>query len=734
MKTVLASSGSALAGIALFGVIVLGPSLTEQRAGAQQPAAQTKAKGAAKSQPAKSQPNDDAPLVFKTGARLVVADVTVKDSKGNTVNNLKRSDFAIYEDNSKQDLEVFEPQMLSMEPEPPPDLKLDDQLKLPEIPKTTITFEAPGKVQYHDKRLMVFFFDFSSMAVEDQLRSQEAALDFLNKKITKADEVAVMLYTSTINVLTDFTDDRDVLTDVIKGLPIGEATELAGLADTGSCQGEDTGAAFVADETEFNILNTDQKLAALENAAKMLANLPEKKVLIYMSGGVSKTGVDNQAQLEASVNALMKANVVMYPLDVRGLMADPPGGAASTAGSRGTGAFNGSSYNSQRASINDSQETLTTLAADTGGKAFLDSNDLALGIQLAQQAVSSYYILGYYTSNTKEDGKYRRITVKLTNGMSARLTYREGYYADKDWHRMNGEDKEQQLKEAISAGDPITDIPLALQADYFRIGPTSYFVPVSVRVPGSVVELAAKGNAATTQIDFLGQIQDETHNTVGNVRDFIKISLDSENKARAAKAIYQYDAGFTLEPGRYKMKFLVRENVTGKMGTFLYDFIVPDLSADTSGLKLSTVVLSNQRTAIKAAVGAAGPADKKDAAANPLIDGDQKTMPNLTKVFRRRQNMFVTFDVYDAKADPKDAQVRHVLVSMSLFNKAGAKAFEVGPLEMTQLAPTRPDTVPVKLQIPLKDLAPGEYRAQFNVVDTVGRKFAFPSTEVVITQ
>ena len=422
-----------------------------------------------------------------------------------------------------------------MEPEPPPELKLDDQLKLPETPNTTITFEAPGKVQYHDKRLMVFFFDFSSMAVTDQLRAQDAALEYLTKKITKDDEVAVMLYTSTINILTDFTDDRDVLTDVIKGMPIGEATELAGLADTGSCTGEDTGAAFVADETEFNILNTDQKLAALETAAKMLANLPEKKVLVYFSGGVSKTGVDNQAQLEASVNALMKANVVMYPLDVRGLMADPPGGAASTAASRGTGAFNGSSYNSQRSTINDSQETLTTLAADTGGKAFLDSNDLALGIQLAQQAVSSYYILGYYTSNTKEDGKYRNITVKLTNGMTAKLEFRPGYYADKDWHRMNGEDKEQQLKEAIAAGDPITDIPLALQVDYFRIGPTTYFVPVSVRVPGSVVELAAKGNAATTQIDFLGQIQDETHTTVGNVRDYIKISLDQENKERAAK-------------------------------------------------------------------------------------------------------------------------------------------------------------------------------------------------------
>src|SRR5580658_8226727 len=472
----------------LFGILLL-PSRAQQPAPAPKaaPAAQAKAQ-------AKAAPVAEEPLVFKTGSRLVVVDVTVKDKAGHTINGLKQSDFAITEDGQKQKVEVFEPQILTMEPEPPPELKLTDELKLPEAPTTTITFEAPGKVQYHDKRLLVLFFDFSSMAVSDQLRAQDAALEYLTKSITKDDVVSVMLYTSTVNILTDFTQDRDILTDVIQGMPIGEATELAGLADTGACTGEDTGAAFVADQTEFNILNTDQKLAALETVAKTLSNLPEKKVMVYISGGVSKTGIDNQAQMEASVNALLKANVVMYPLDARGLMADPPGGGAGTAGSRGTGAFNGSNYNSQRATVNDSQETLTTLAADTGGKAFLDSNDLALGIKLAQQSMSSYYIIGYYTGNTKEDGKFRKIKVSLPGNPSARLEHRRGYYADKDWHKMNGEDKEQQLKEAIAAGDPITDIPLALQVDYFRISPTTYFVPVSVRVPGSVVELAAKGS------------------------------------------------------------------------------------------------------------------------------------------------------------------------------------------------------------------------------------------------
>lgn len=669
---------------------------------------------------------------FKTNSSLVIVDVTVKDKAGNAIEGLKKEDFTVLEDGKPQSVAVFEFQKLTMAPEPPPAISLSDQLKLPEAPKTSITAETPGQVQYHDKRLLVFFFDFSSMGVPEQLRAQEAANEYLEKHITKDDVVAVLLYTSVINVLTDFTSDRDVLAGVVKGLPIGEMSELAGLADVGDDNGEDTGAAFVADETEFNIFNTDQKLAAIEKAARMLSALPEKKALIYFAAGVSKTGVDNQAQLEASINAAVKANLAIYPIDTRGLMAEPPGGGASKAASRGSGIFNGSVYNQQRASINDSQETLVTLAADTGGKAFLDSNDIAGGITQAQQEMRSYYLVGYYSSNSAEDGKYRKITVKLNNKLSAKLEHRPGYYASKVWGKLTAQDREQQLKEALSAGDPATDLPLALQIDYFRVSPTSYFVPVSVKIPGSVIALAAKGGASVTQFDFAGQIQDEQHAVVGNVRDNIKIRLDQDAAAKAGRKSFQYNAGFTLEPGKYHMKFLVRENLTGKMGTFETRFTIPDLSADTSGLKMSTVIWSSQREPLKAAVGVAEKVSKKEVNANPLIVGEEKIVPNITRVFRRNQNLFVSFDVYDARPDPANSNARRVKVSMSLFNRQGAKAFEVGPLDETQLAPTRPETVPVQFQVPLKGLAPGRYICQINVVDQVGRKFAFPRSPLVV--
>lgn len=671
---------------------------------------------------------------FTTTSNLVIVDVTITDKSGKAIDNLKKEDFTILEDGKPQKISVFDMQRLSIETEPPPPLTLAEQSEIPPAPKTTITAESTGQVQYRNKRLMAFFFDFSSMGIPEQLRAQEAALEYLEKKITKDDVVAILLNAGTLMVKTDFTSDRNVLYDILKGLPIGEMAELAGMADTGDEDSEDTGAAFVADESEFNVFNTDRKLAAIEKASRMLAALPEKKALLYFAGGLAKTGVDNQAQLEASINAAVKANVAIYPIDTRGLSADPPGGGASKAGSRGAGNFNGSAINSQRAHINNSQETMTTLAADTGGKAFLDSNDLTVGIEKAQHEIQSYYIMGYYATNTAEDGRYRRISVKLNNGTTAKLEHRPGYYASKNWAKFNASDKDQQLKEALSAGDPLTDIPIALEIDYFRVARTGYFVPVSVKVPGSVVELAAKGGAKVTQLDFVGQIQDETRTVVGNVIDNIRVKLDQEGAAKSARRSFQYDAGFMLAPGKYRMKFLVRENVSGKMGTFDTRFVIPDLSADTSGLKLSTVIWSSQRETLKSAVGAAGKLTKKEVAANPLIVNDVKVVPNITRVFRRRQNLLVNFDVYDARPDPADAILRKVKVSMSLFNEKGAKAFEVGPIDASQLAETRPETVPVQFQVPLKGLAPGRYVCQINVVDEVGRKFAFPRSPLIVTQ
>ncbi len=499
-------------------------------------------------------------------------------------------------------------------------------------------------------------------------------------------------------------------------------------ASTGADDEADNGEAFLADQTEFNIFNTDRKLSALESAVRKLTVYPERKALVYFSSGVSKTGVENQSQLRSTINAAVKANVAFYPVDARGLVASAPAGDASQAAPRGTGIFSGSSQRAQRSRFQDQQETLYTLAADTGGKALLDTNDLAMGIAQAQQDIRSYYILDYYSTNKAQDGRYRRIRVTLAGKQPAKLDYRSGYFAAKQFGQFTAADKERQLEDALTLGDPVTDLPLALEINYFRLARDRYFVPVAVKIPGSEISLARRGACEETEFDFIGQVTDERGRTVANVRDAIKVKLDQSSASQLGRRHLQYDTGFSLPPGRYRLKFLTRENRTGKMGTFETAFQVPDLLAEDKGLRLSSIVWSSQREPLTAAVGAAG-VKKKLLATHPLIQDGQKLIPSITRVFRKDQTLYVYFEVYDPGLDPRQ-KTPDLAASLSFFRDR-TKAFETSPVRVSQIG-ARPNAAPFQFQLPLASLAPGPYTCQVNVVDEVGRKFAFSRARLVL--
>ena len=278
-------------------------------------------------------------------------------------------------------------------------------------------------------------------------------------------------------MLQDFTDDRDQL--LRRDRQADRRRGPGPRRDADDDSAADTGAAFGQDDGEFNIFNTDRQLSALQTAVKMLGTLNEKKSLIYFASGLRLNGVDNQAQLRATVNAAIRANVSLLP-DRR---ARPGGaGAAGRCHARLAGRHRHvlrraarwpSTNNFQR-----SQDTLYALAADTGGKALLDYNDLSLGIVQAQKAISSYYILGYYTTNTALDGKFRTIKITLKEIQPRKLDYRQGYFAGKKFTKFTTADKERQLEDALMLGDPITDLTIAMEVNYFQLNRAEYFVPV----------------------------------------------------------------------------------------------------------------------------------------------------------------------------------------------------------------------------------------------------------------
>jgi VWFA-related protein len=687
----------------------------------------------------------DSPSIPKSGVKfsstvqLVVVDVTVKDKSGKPIEGLTDKDFTITEDGKPQTIRVFKFQRLEEEVLPEPALTPRPQPKAPaeetEKPQVKpltanqIAPSRPGEVKYQDRRLLVMFFDMTSMPIQDQIRAQTAALKFIKSQMTKSDLMAIMTFTSDLKVLQDFTDDRDLLTNTIKKLTLGEGSDLAVEGSTGADNESDNGDAYTADDTEFNIFNTDRKLAALESAARMLGSLSEKKALIYFAGGMSKTGAENEAQLRATINAAIRNNVSFYPIDTRGLVASAPLGDATKASPGGTSMYSGSGARSQQSSFQGSQETLYTLAADTGGKALLDNNDLAMGIQQAQKDISSYYIIGYYSTNDKLDGHFRRIKLTPSPALAARLgklDYRQGYFAGKEFKQFTSSDKERQLQEALMLGDPVTDLTIAMEVNYFRMARDRYFVPVTIKVPGSDFELAKHGGAETTKIDWIGEVKDAKGQVRANVRDISEIKLKGETVAQLAKTSIAYNTGFTLPPGSYTIKVLARENESGKMGTFEQKFVIPDLTSEQKRLPISAVVLSNQRQDLSAAVYNAEK-DKKLIAEDPLVQDNKRLIPSVTRVFRKGQDMYVYLEAYEPSAESTQP-----LVATVSFYRGKLKAFETAPLEVTEGLNPKSKALPLKFDIPLNKLTPGRYDCQVSVLNPTEQKFSFWRAPVVV--
>lgn len=675
-----------------------------------------------------AQQQDEVPL-FRTSANLVILTVFVRDTSGRPIAGLSKDDFLVTENGKPQTVSVFEFQQItgpgsaSFAPEPPPAAVVQ-----PSAPQPA----SGGQPRYRDRRLLVLFFDWSSLQPAEQVRAKEAAEKFLLEKLMPADLVRIVSFGSRLKVEQEFTGDKDALLAVVRKFQTGQMSELAVEGETDVENSEDS--AFAADDTEFNIFNTDRKLAALEDLARSLSALPEKKAVVYFSAGVNRTGDDNQAQLRAAVNAAVRSNVSFYPIDVRGLQAEPPGGAASSGGmARGTGLFSGQTQARQRQRSFDTQDTLAMLAADTGGKALFDSNDLVLGIQQAQQDIQSYYILGYYSSDERRDGQFRRVDVKLLppvqSRLRARLDFRHGYFAEKEFRAFNSYDKEKQLQDALLLGDPITQLRLALEVNFFRISRSQYFVPVAVKIPGSVIPLKKQGSAETTTFDFIGEVKDAKGLAAGTVRDSIKIQLRDEKAGRLASRSLVYDTGFTLPSGAYSLRMVVRENLTGKLGSFDTRFTVPDLSGVKDGVRLSSLVLGSQRVPVTEAVGAA---DKKAARrqdTHPLVRDKQKLLPSVTRVFRSGQNLFAYAEAYDPALD--DARQSPALAAALTIYQGGRLVYQSSPVQISALKDARSHSAALFLDVPLR-LPPGQYIAQLNVIDRVGQKAAFARSPLAV--
>jgi VWFA-related protein len=687
-------------------------------------------------QPAQTavQPSTGA-VTFKATSNLVVELVTVVDKDGNPVEGLTAKDFTITENNQAQTIAFCDYQKLD-DPTGPQLQRRPEPVTQPAAPaassatppaprviQTQIAGEKPGDIRYKDRRLMAIYFDMTAMQPPDQLRALTAARKFIQSQMAPADLMSIMKYSGGgVKVMTDFTDDRETLYKIIDDIIAGEGQGLDENAADESAS--DTGSAFGQDDSEFNLFNTDRQLAALQTAAGMLGHLNEKKSLIYFASGMNLNGVDNQAQLRAALNTAIRSNVSFWPIDARGLVATAPLGDATRGAPGGAGMYTGGAAFAMMTNFQRSQDTLYTLAKDTGGKALLDFNDLTQGIVQAQKAYSSYYILGYYTSNSTLDGKFRRVKIALKD-LSAKLDYRQGYYAGKEFNKFTTADKERQLEDALMLDDPITELTIQMEVNYFQLNRAEYYVPVVMKIPGSELALARKGGYERTVIDFIGEIKDEYGATIQNIRDKVDIKISGETAERLTKLPIEYDSGYTLLPGAYSIKVLARENETGRIGTYIAKFVVPNLNKEEKRIPISSVVLSSQRVNLSDAIFTAS--KDKAQVTNPLVQDGQKLIPSVTRVFSKNKDMYIYLQAYE----PTQEKVEP-LVAFVTFYRGQTKAFETPPLPVAEGLNNRLKTVPLKFSLALSKLTPGKYTCQVTVVDPASQKLAYWQAPVAL--
>jgi len=656
--------------------------------------------------------------VLKMNGELVLTNVVPRDAKtGEVVLGLKQSDFTILENGKPQRIDTFD--FETVDRATPLNEATVSGLAIGTIgPGSKAVVAKPEDLRNH--RLIVMFFDLTSMQPEDLDRCVLAAQQFLKTKMQPADLVALVSLGDTLKVDQDFTADKQALINEVGVYNGTEGQGFASGATANSNQVEDT-TGYTPDESEYNDLNTDRELYALRSVSKALEKINEKKSMLYFSGGIQRDGIENQASLRSAINAAVRANLAIYSVDTRGLQAISPLGDASVGSLRGNGAANGGALGNNMQANFASQEVMGTLSTDTGGTAFFDSNDFAPAFAKVQADTSAYYAIGFHSTNPARDGKFRKLTIKI-NRPGIKLEYRPGYYAPADFQHSGHEDREQELNDQLASDLPATDMAVYMDALYFRLDENRFFVPVSLIVPGSQIPFVKGGDKDKATLDIVGSVIDEVNRPIGHVRDTVKLNLDPALQARQKNI--QYTTSFDLPPGKYQMKFVVRENQTGRMGSFVATISLPDMKK--LPLKMSSILLASSRVPSKKTT--------------PLVHEGQEYVPNISHVFRRDQHLYLYYEIYNptrekaAENQPKGTKPGISLLSSLELIQGATKIYETPLVQAKQINVEGRDAVAIELDVPLAGLKPGQYLCQLNVIDDAAGAFEFPRFAVLIKE
>jgi VWFA-related protein len=545
--------------------------------------------------PDSSQPSP----TIRVSTKLVLVDVVVTDKSGKKVEGLKAEDFVLQEKGKTQKISLFTPATESKSADAP-------QLG-PGIFSNRPEFRSPGGPP------TVLVLDAANAEFKDQAYARQEMLKFVKDQYKPGQRVAVFTLTNGLSMLQDFTSDPEVLKKALETFqprqpelakaPLAPATNSLGAVNGG--RGAEATAALVNSLRSFQDVQVSYQmerrvsitLEAMRSLSRMLSGIPGRKNIVWVTAAfpfslIPENRTVSEAELEESLpsvspiglgarsagsaasndrglhlvevrqleSQLATAQIAIYPIDARGLMT---GVNPIEEQKDDGGPYNfGGAASVRMSDAQASQETMREMARETGGVAYVNQNEIQMGVANALADSSSSYTLGYYPDDKKWDGKYRTIKIKVNrDGTEAR--YRRGYFAI-DPSTLKDRKPDQEIAEAFKDRAPDTEVVFSAQVK----PPANGKIGVSFLIDPTTIsaEDASGGKKKLNMVVYAALVAPDGK-MLANLSQKVDQAFEASDYEKIQKQGILLHMDLDAKPGDNEVRLVVRDNRTGFMGT-----------------------------------------------------------------------------------------------------------------------------------------------------------------------
>jgi VWFA-related protein len=543
---------------------------------------------------------------IETHTQLVLIPALVTDRNGNHISGLKAGDFTV-KDNGK----IRTVKLLEEITAPPANLVEREKLPPGTYSNAVVRSKAP-------LRVVIILFDMLNSHFKDQVPARIQVTKYLNEQVEPGTLVALLgLGRGGLRMYHDLTSDtKGLATELETAMLSGRhaiSTNLQGeMSETESEEAFVGHGAFAQTNSsgrsskKLIVLDT---LAAFKNIAGAYASIPGRKSLVWVTGGFPFTlddskpgkngmaGMDKDSLLDilpdyqSTWQALNDANVALYPVDMHGLQDTEELDAtyrSKKGGDAGSRRALAKAPMDKQNKNEDNIQTLTTFAGETGGKAFYNDNDLVAGFREAVADSRSSYLLGCYLDQNETPG-WHKLHVEVTRS-GVHIRARAGFMVAKPYEKLAAvkaateeKDTPQAIDVNLAMRSPMnyTGIPITVKWVKVAEGrsPTGtgadagkLMVPFQIILPPEAATLDA--DESTVSLNFVGLARSSRGEDAANFVKKIDGKLKPESAKRLVMAGIKFDSMMMLAPGYYNVRFVVRDNVSGRVGSVTAPVVV----------------------------------------------------------------------------------------------------------------------------------------------------------------